>query len=148
MNRNIETLYQIAGKSRRRIIGLMSGTSVDGLDVALCEFTGTGMNSEIQLVKFETVPYGTEYKQEIASVFSKKQVDLEKLTLLNGWIAVQHSHIINDCLQRWGISAGDVDMIASHGQTIFHAPKSLHKIEKFGNATLQLGDGDHMAVTT
>ncbi|MET0299349.1 MAG: anhydro-N-acetylmuramic acid kinase, partial [Flavitalea sp.] len=92
--------------------------------------------------------YDTGYKDEIASVFSKKHVDLEKLTLLNGWIAIQHSYIIIDCLKKWGIEAGNIDMIASHGQTIFHAPKSLHKIEKFGNATLQLGDGDHMAVTT
>jgi anhydro-N-acetylmuramic acid kinase len=41
-----------------------------------------------------------------------------------------------------------VDIIASHGQTIYHAPKSLHAQNKFGNATLQIGDGDHLAVAT
>lgn len=148
MNSNIKNLYTIAGKPVRRIIGLMSGTSVDGLDVALCEFSGTGMQTEIRLIEFLTVPYGAEYKNEIASIFSKRQVDLEKLTMLNGWIALQHAAIILDCLDQWNMPASSVDIIASHGQTIFHAPKSLHRHEKFGNATLQLGDGDHLAVAT
>ncbi|RZK44685.1 MAG: anhydro-N-acetylmuramic acid kinase, partial [Pedobacter sp.] len=58
MNENIGRLYKIANKPTRRVIGLMSGTSVDGLDVALCEFSGTGLDSSINLVEFATVPYG------------------------------------------------------------------------------------------
>lgn len=148
MNTNISRLYEISNKAARTIIGLMSGTSVDGLDVALCRFSGTGMDSKIELLAFETVPYGKDYKEEISSVFSKRNVDLEKVCLLNGWIAQKHAEMIGQCLQKWGKTAADVDMIASHGQTIFHAPKSLHKQEKFSNATLQIGDGDHMAVET
>ena len=129
MNENIERLYKIANKNKRRVIGLMSGTSVDGLDVALCEFSGTGMNTNINLLQFSTVQYGEEYKQEISSVFSKRDADLEKLTLLNGWIANQHAAIILSCIENWNLVPSDVDLIASHGQTIFHAPKSLHKIE-------------------
>jgi anhydro-N-acetylmuramic acid kinase len=148
MNENIGRLYKIANKQKRSVIGLMSGTSVDGLDVALCEFSGTGMDTAINLLQFATVPYGEEYKQEISSVFSRRDADLEKLTLLNGWIAKQHAAIILSCLDQWNLLPADVDLIASHGQTIFHAPKSLHQHNKFGNATLQLGDGDHMAVAT
>ncbi|RYY23145.1 MAG: anhydro-N-acetylmuramic acid kinase [Chitinophagaceae bacterium] len=84
----------------------------------------------------------------MSSVFSKRDADLEKITLLNGWIARQHAAIILSCLRQWKLVPADVDLIASHGQTIFHAPKSLHKRTKFGNATLQLGDGDHMSVET
>jgi anhydro-N-acetylmuramic acid kinase len=51
-------------------------------------------------------------------------------------------------LQKWGYSKNDIDLIASHGQTIYHAPKFLHGKEKFPNATLQIGDGDHIAVNT
>ena len=148
MNRNIENLYKIGNKKKRTIIGLMSGTSVDGLDVALCEFSGIGMDTDIRVMKFLTVSYEPDYKNEISAVFSKKQVDLEKLCLLNGWIAQQHAAIILSCLDKWNIPVAEVDMIASHGQTIFHAPKSLHGQPKFDNATLQLGDGDHMAVAT
>lgn len=148
MNENIKKLHTIALKETRNIIGLMSGTSVDGLDIALCRFSGTGMNSRLELQHFETIPYVDDYKKEIASVFSKRQVDLEKLCLLNGWVAQQHAAIILQVLKKWGILIRDIDLIASHGQTIFHAPKSLHCHQKFSNATLQIGDGDHMAVST
>ncbi len=148
MNSNIEKLYTIASKPYRLIIGLMSGTSVDGLDVALCRFSGDGMNTKIELLFFETVPYGSDFRNEIKSVFSKRQVDLEKVCLLNGWVAEQHATIILNCLQKWGIETAAIDLIASHGQTIYHAPKSLHGQGKFSNATLQIGDGDHLAVKT
>lgn len=148
MNQNIQKLAAISQKPVRLIVGLMSGTSVDGLDIALCRFSGTGMQSNIELLQFETIPYTSDYKLEIASVFSKQQVDLEKLCLLNGWVAQQHAAMILHCLEKWGIDKREVDLIASHGQTIFHAPRALHGQEKFGNATLQIGDGDHMAVAT
>ncbi|MBX3242504.1 MAG: anhydro-N-acetylmuramic acid kinase [Chitinophagaceae bacterium] len=148
MNPNIETLYAIGKKPVRHIIGLMSGTSVDGLDIALCRFSGNGMDSRIELLQFETIGYNSDYKQEIALVFSKQQVDLEKLCLLNGWVAQQHAGMILQCFEEWGIDKREVDLIASHGQTIFHTPKTLHGHQKFPNATLQIGDGDHMAVAT
>ncbi|WP_254258537.1 anhydro-N-acetylmuramic acid kinase, partial [Methylovorus sp. MM2] len=81
-------------------------------------------------------------------MFSKKQVDLEKLCLLNSWIAEQHAGMINSFLSTHNINNNDVDIIASHGQTIYHAPKSLHQQSVFGNGTLQIGDGDHLAVKT
>lgn len=145
---SIAKLYQIAGKPNRLILGLMSGTSLDGLDIALCNFKGNGLNTAIELLQFETVPYDADMKAGIKSVFSKKAVDLEKLTLLHPWIARQHADIINTVLKKWEIKNEDVDLIASHGQTIYHAPQSLHQQPKFGNATLQIGDGDHLAVAT
>jgi anhydro-N-acetylmuramic acid kinase len=51
-------------------------------------------------------------------------------------------------LKKWAVSPQSVDLIASHGQTIYHAPKLLHGYPEFGNATLQIGDGDHLAVAT
>ena len=145
---NIERLYSIATKRSKMVIGLMSGTSVDGLDVALCNFEGNGLNTKIELLHFETVPFDADMKAEIKSVFSKKEVDLEKLTLLNPWIALQHAAIINSLLKKWNIKNEAIDLIASHGQTIYHAPQSLHQQTKFGNATLQIGDGDHLAMAT
>src|SRR6187455_1318035 len=148
MNLNIERLYGIASKSERLIIGLMSGTSFDGLDVALCKIRGTGLETEVELVQFETSHYQNEFKEELKTIFSRRDADLEKVCLLNEWVAIQHATIINDCLQKWGYSKNDIDLIASHGQTIYHAPKFLHGREKFPNATLQIGDGDHIAVDT
>jgi anhydro-N-acetylmuramic acid kinase len=148
MNLQIEKLYRIANKPERLIIGLMSGTSLDGLDVALCRFRGNGHETKIEVVKFETVSYDNSFKEEIKSVFSKDQVSLEKVCLLNPWVGLIHAKMISDCLKKWKINPIEVDLVASHGQTIYHAPKLLHGHEKFGNATLQIGDGDHIAHAT
>jgi anhydro-N-acetylmuramic acid kinase len=148
MNKQIELLYKIAQKPERLIIGLMSGTSLDGLDVALCRFRGSGLDTQIELVAFETVSYENSFKEEIKTVFSKEVVSLEKVCLLNPWVGLTHGQMILDCLKKWKRAANEIDLIASHGQTIYHAPKLLHQKEKFGNATLQIGDGDHLAHAT
>jgi 1,6-anhydro-N-acetylmuramate kinase len=148
MNRNISTLYEIAKKNSRRIVGLMSGTSLDGLDVALCEISGAGETTQVKLLQFQTVDYGNDIKVEIRKVFAKQTIDFQHLALLNEWIGVLHANMVLDCLKQWGIAPSEVDVIASHGQTVMHAPKILHGQKKFPNATLQIGDGDHIAVKT
>lgn len=148
MNKNLQALYQIAQKPARKIIGLMSGTSMDGLDVALCEISGAGESTEVKLLQFDTVDYSEEIKTEIRKVFAKQTIDFQHLALLNEWIGVLHAKMILDCLKSWNITTDEVDLVASHGQTVMHAPKILHLQEKFPNATLQIGDGDHIAVET
>ncbi len=148
MNPTISKLYEIAKKNNKRIIGLMSGTSLDGLDIAVCNFTGHGLATTITVEHFETIAYNDEFRKDVLSIFSKEQVSLEKLCLLNALIGTVHAKMINACLQKWRISNATVDIIASHGQTIYHAPKSLHKQLNYPNATLQIGDGDHIAVKT
>ena len=148
MNPNVQKLFHIANKPNRLIIGLMSGTSLDGLDIALCRITGSGSKSQVELLRFETVGYADALKSQIREVFAKKNIELEKLCLLNPKIALQHAAMIIDFLKRANIDPAEIDLIASHGQTIFHAPQRLHTKDDGGNATLQIGDGDHLAVAT
>ena len=148
MNTNIESLYSIAQKPTRTIIGLMSGTSLDGLDVALCEISGASKNTMVHLKEFKTIPYSEAIKAEIRKVFAKKTIDFQHLALLNEWIGNLHANMVLDCLKEWNIAPSEVDLIASHGQTVMHAPKILHQQVQFPNATLQIGDGDHIAVRT
>ncbi|GAB3932864.1 anhydro-N-acetylmuramic acid kinase [Larkinella terrae] len=148
MNTQIQHLYELAQRPERRIIGLMSGTSMDGLDVALCRIKDSGPQTDVALTHFETIPYTDDLKAEIRKVFAKKEIDFQHLCLLNAWIGQLHGQMVADCLRRWNLTAADVDLVASHGQTVFHAPKSQHRLANFPNATLQIGDGDHVAVTT
>ena len=92
--------------------------------------------------------YDATFKAEVRSIFSVRQVDLQKICLLNKWIGSRHAAFINDCLEKWEVKAESIDLIASHGQTIYHAPLALHQQTAFGNATLQIGDGDEIAVRT
>ncbi|MFC3094429.1 anhydro-N-acetylmuramic acid kinase [Alteromonas sediminis] len=145
MLQHIQKLAVIAEKPVRRIVGLMSGTSLDGLDIALCEISGSGAQTTLKVTAFLTTPYNDQQKQSIKQVFAKKQVDLQTLCLLNASIGTLHGHMVRDALEHWQISADSIDLVASHGQTVFHAPRSFHGICEQPNATLQLGDGDHVA---
>ena len=148
MHQNIENLVKVAAKPERMIIGLMSGTSMDGLDIALCLIKGAGKDTKFELNAFTTIDYTNDFKEKILSIFSKEMVSLETLCLLNAWVGKQHGKMVLDALASWNITPERVDMIASHGQTIYHAPKSLHPNSEYDPATLQIGDGDHIAVTT
>lgn len=146
MNTNIAQLFQIASKKERNIIGLMSGTSMDGLDIALCLCKNSGKDTVVELLNFITIPYDNEFKADVKSIFSRKDADLEKVVLLNEKIGIKHAAMVLQALSTWNINKDEVDVIASHGQTIFHAPQLLHQQKQYPNGTLQIGDGDHIAV--
>ena len=148
MKKHIDQLHTISRKPVKQIIGLMSGTSLDGLDIALCRFTGSGAQTQVEVTHFATLPYDEAFKSEIRKVFAKKEIDFQHFTLLNVVVAERHAALINRFLIEEKISAEDVDLIASHGQTVFHAPRIFHGLQGYPNATLQIGDGDHIACRT
>jgi len=148
MNPNIKALSRIASSHERTIIGLMSGTSVDGLDIAICKIWGSGKSTKINVTHHTTIPYAPEFKTAIAQIFSVKDVNLEQVTILHAHIARVHASMVLSALNSWGIQASSIDLIASHGQTIYHAPKFMHPQSAYGNATLQIGDGDIISTAT
>ena len=125
----------------------MSGTSLDGLDVALCKVSGHGLSTRLELLKFETVAYTKETQMGILKVFAKSQINLQTLCELNSSVALLHADMIIQCLKKWRHAPAKIDLIASHGQTVFHSPKSITPNATI-NSTLQIGDGDHLAAKT
>jgi len=148
LNNNLQKLFDMARKDEKLCIGLMSGTSLDGLDIALCRFSGNGMQTKFELVNFTTTAYSDRFKQKIKTVFAQKEADLEKVCLLNEYVGSFHGTLVLQALAKWEINPADIDFIASHGQTIYHAPRRLHKTVGYPNGTLQIGDGDHLAMKT
>jgi anhydro-N-acetylmuramic acid kinase len=148
MKEHIERLHKIALSESRRIIGLMSGTSLDGLDIAICNIRKSGTNTSLTLEKFITVPYEDSFRKEIRTIFARRDIDFQQLCLLNPYIGITHGKMILESLKSWDIQPSEIDLIASHGQTVFHAPQKQHKLPEYPNATLQIGDGDHIAVQT
>ncbi len=144
----IEKLSTISTKKERLIIGLMSGTSLDGLDIALCKIKNNGLATEAEIIDFETISYDTSFKKSIKEICFKQQIDLEKLCLLNEEIGKLHGNLINQFLKSKKIGAETIDLIASHGQTVFHSPKRLRKADDYGNGTLQIGDADQIVTIT
>ena len=110
--------------------------------------SGSEPSTNVVLERFATVPYDEDLKAEIRAVFAKKEIEFEQLCLLNPYIGRLHGQMVLDSLRQWGIRPAEVDIVASHGQTVYHAPQRQHGRDKFPNATLQIGDGDHVAATT
>jgi len=148
MNPNIKALSRIASSHERTIIGLMSGTSLDGLDIAICKILGSGKSTKVNVTHHTTIPYAPEFKTAIAQIFSVNAVNLEQVTILHAHIARVHASMVLSALTSWNIQDSSIDLIASHGQTIYHAPKFMHPQSAYGNATLQIGDGDIISTAT
>jgi anhydro-N-acetylmuramic acid kinase len=148
MHPHIEKLHYISNQHTRLIIGLMSGTSLDGLDIALCKISGSGTHTQCELLDFKTIDYCEDYRQYVKSIFAKPVGSIEQVCILNAWIGRYHAKLVNQAVQDFGYQNTDIDAVASHGQTIYHSPSEQHQYAHFPNATLQIGDGDHIAVLT
>ncbi|MTI86419.1 MAG: anhydro-N-acetylmuramic acid kinase [Balneolaceae bacterium] len=145
MNKQLTKLNQVAQKKERLILGLMSGTSLDGLDVALCRISGFGRETDIDVLNFETREYPAQMQQRLKAVQSRDSTDTRELTSLHSELGVYYAEVVLGCLKEWGVPADQIDLTGSHGQTVYHAPA---EIQGEINSTLQIVDGDHIAVNT
>lgn len=148
MNDSIRLLHKLAGNPTKNIIGLMSGTSLDGLDIALCEVSGAGRNTEVKLSQFSTASYPSVVRSQLQKIMSVEEVPLEEVCIMHSRLGDYHAELIQNSLKEWGLQPDDIDCIASHGQTIYHAPIRKHGREGMPNSTLQIVDGDHIARKT
>ena len=143
----LQTLELIANKKIRRIIGLMSGTSLDGIDIALVDIENDPA-LQIQMKQFITIPYSESLRTLIQSQTRIDSSRVDKICQLHIELGHFYGKQILNALEDWKVSTTTVDCIASHGQTLFHSPKSRNHLNEMMNATLQIGDGDQIACTT
>src|SRR6056297_302902 len=128
----------------KRIIGTMSGTSCDGLDIAYCEIDGNYTDTKLIRHLFDSLPYKGELAKKLKILTSgKAQVD--DIAKANVYLAQIHSELINKFITKNNIK--DVDLIVSHGQTVFHDTGEQKDIFS-PKCTLQIGDGDYIACLT
>lgn len=137
----MKRLVRIWEKKTKIGMGLMSGTSVDGVDVALAEISGRGLATRAKLLSFETYPFDPGMRRRILKLFSAGAEEVCEMNFLLG-------EVLADCalkfLCRQGLSPHNVDFIGSHGQTVFHL--SSHQERK--NSSLQIGEGAVIAART
>lgn len=149
MNPSIKKLAKLAEKNSRIIIGLMSGTSLDGLDIALCKISGSGVDTNADLLEFVTTPYSETTRKQLKRITSVEDVKLKEVTYWHAKLARLHSDMILKALNDWKIEPKKVDAVASHGQTIYHyTARNQSDGRELVNSTFQIGDGDHIAALT
>ncbi|MCB9309087.1 MAG: anhydro-N-acetylmuramic acid kinase [Lewinellaceae bacterium] len=148
MNSHLDFLSKAAAAEHRVILGLMSGTSLDGLDMALCQINNYGAQTQVHLIAFDSHPYEEKFKEDLRSVFAKDTVDMRLLCGLHQMVARVHANMVNEFLLANNIDKAAITCIASHGQTVMHVPAHSHILPWDIDATLQIGDGDHLAALT
>lgn len=126
--------YRIMDTKKWQVIGLMSGTSLDGVDLVQVTFTDENLY-EYEIHHAKTYAYSDDWRKKLKNGF---YATAEEITLLNVDYGRFLGRLINDFIKEFSINK--VDFIASHGHTIFHNPA-----EKY---TLQIGDGASIAATT
>jgi anhydro-N-acetylmuramic acid kinase len=141
-------LQSLLKKNKRRVIGSMSGTSCDGLDLAVVDIKGRGKNSRINVIYTFHVPYTQKQKEYLLDIITSKSMALKDLSQVNFYLAQIWANSIKKMLRRTRISAETIDMIGSHGHTFYHFPQDEKIIDHSVRSTLQLGDPAVLAQLT
>ena len=123
--------------AKERYIGIMSGTSLDGVDVVLCEID----DLECTLISSLEYPIPLELKSDILTIIESKST-LESLGELDHRLGVLFTQAVGALLIRENIDASSIKAIGSHGQTLWHAPTGEHPF------SMQMGDPNILAAKT
>ena len=119
----MQEFIELLKKNKKLVIGLMSGTSVDGIDAAIVEVTGYGLETEVDLIAFETFPFPSGVPQRILALCHPDTGRVDAICEMNFYIGHLFAEAVKHILQKSGMHARDIDLIGSHGQTIHHLPK-------------------------
>ncbi|QIW10532.1 anhydro-N-acetylmuramic acid kinase AnmK [Francisella sp. LA112445] len=123
-------------------IGIMSGTSLDGIDVALCKIKGCGLDTDIKLVNFETYPYLDGLLNDIKQSLDLSKSNAQLLCSLNFKLGQEYANAVKKLVKKVGLNLKDIAFIANHGQTIYHQAVCEGGFIK---SSLQLGDAATIA---
>ncbi|UUX35173.1 anhydro-N-acetylmuramic acid kinase AnmK [Fundicoccus culcitae] len=118
-------------------VGLMSGTSLDGLDAVLCEVKGTGVDTEIKELAFETFEYPMKLRDLVKKVAENRPVSIAEVCSLNFELGKWYADAVINICKNYGIASEELGFVASHGQTVYHIP---HERDGLVASTLQLGE--------
>ena len=143
----MKSIGTLLRKPRRRIVGLMSGTSADGVDAALLDIETLGSGPDAgsltwELIDFLTFPYEAAVREEVLAVQQSQDEVLPRLTRLHFVLGNLFSDAVESLCQDAGTPLDSVDVVASHGQTVSHFPR-VHG--GTSASTLQIGEPSVLA---
>ncbi|MCK4559420.1 MAG: anhydro-N-acetylmuramic acid kinase [Calditrichia bacterium] len=144
----MDQLIQLHKKSTLKIIGLMSGTSCDGVDLALIEIKGSGVQTEFKLISSYHLPYSRQQKSGILAMIEQERISLREISQGNFYLAKLWAEAIGNMLKKEKISKDEIDLVGSHGQTFYHYPEDDTFLDRKTSSTLQLGDPAVLAQLT
>jgi anhydro-N-acetylmuramic acid kinase len=137
-------IREIAGKGKMRVVGLMSGTSADGVDAAVVEIS----SRKVRLLAFDTFAYPAALRRKILGLCRPESARLDTICHYNSVLGEVFADAVIKLCSNNGISLSSIDLIGSHGQTIYHQPSGRRYGGKTIRSTLQIGEPSVIAQRT
>ncbi|EJS70127.1 anhydro-N-acetylmuramic acid kinase AnmK [Bacillus cereus] len=127
------------------IVGLMSGTSLDGIDAALVRVNNYGVRTEIDMIEFITYPFPKDVEEEIIQSLSVDTSNVQLICSLNFKLGKLFADAVKEVCKKARLPLEQLDLIGSHGQTIYHQPTQE---KNWVPSTLQIGEPSVIAYET
>jgi anhydro-N-acetylmuramic acid kinase len=141
---DVKDLYnlfrELRDKNTRNIIGLVSGTSADGVTAVLARITGTGDSVGVELVGCKTYPYSSDVRYRVFELFKPSTSCSQNICEMNFVLGEVFAEAALKLIDELGLSLDTVDLVGSHGQTIWHQPSADSVAGYSAKSTLQIGE--------
>ena len=134
----MKSFHQLLQKPTKKVIGLMSGTSVDGVDAALVEIRGYGLETQIELLAFHSHPFAPEVRNRIFDLFQPETSRIDEICQMNFLIGEVFAEAALAVVRKAELEVEEIDLIGSHGQTVYHLPPQAGA--EYVPSTLQIGE--------
>lgn len=144
----MQRLMQIALKPEKLIIGLISGTSADGIDTAIVRLRHNGLNTKIGLLFFAAYPYPAAIREQILAASQPGAASADQICRLNAAVGECFAAAALQSMAALNLEARQIDLIGSHGQTIHHLPNAEALAGVPARGTLQIGEPGVIAKRT
>ena len=141
-------LEALSAKGVHRVVGMMSGTSVDGVDAALIELSREGGAPRVKLLAFENIPYPQGVRERVFELFRPETSTVDRIGYMNFLLGELYARAALSVIAKAGLTSADVDLIGSHGQTIWHEPEPQGMDGLPIRYTVQIGEGAVIAART
>jgi len=130
-------------KPSRLVVGLMSGTSADGIDAVLTRITGCGLTTQVTQLGFYFLPFEPETRSAILRICSGEIGGTREVCLLGTHLGKLYAQAVRELLKE--TNTAQIDLIGCHGQTVYHIPEETDYLGTALRGTLQIGDPSYLA---
>lgn len=134
---------ELWNKPSRLVVGLMSGTSADGIDAVLTRITGSGLTTKVEQLGFCFQPFDTATRQAILDICGGNSGGTREVCLLGTHLGKLYAQAVRELLKTTGVEK--IDLIGNHGQTVYHIPEDTLYLGTTIRGTLQIGDPSYLA---
>ncbi|MFB0844054.1 anhydro-N-acetylmuramic acid kinase [Paenibacillus oleatilyticus] len=127
-------------KPQRLVVGLMSGTSLDGVDAAIVRIEGQGLDTKVELVHYTAVPYDDTLREKLKELCSLDRSNVAMVCGMNFYLGRIFAEAVRLAAAEARLPMDEIDLVSSHGQTVWHIPEADPSEWHQVRSTLQIGD--------